>query len=315
MTPLSDFVAAWIEARGKALATNAGERCAMNVIESAWSALLQGVGELAVSFKELDDIIDVEMNGDLQRLEDLTELRVSTADGRYPLLGCTITLRRRTTGEQFCMAIGFTNAPLEPSADQLCRWQFGFWCDAAVDTPAFVSSVYALRGEAGSYVVLEELRPVADPSLQQFILGCVVSSQAFISYVREDSGPIDRLSADLQRRGVATWKDRDDLEPGLRWKDEIKKAIQSGSAFVACFSPRYEARDRTYMNEELTIAVEELRLRPRDRAWFFPVTLDGASVPAITIGAGETLRDLQSVPLDGDWDGEVSRLARAIRAI
>ncbi len=51
------------------------------------------------------------------------------------------------------------------------------------------------------------------------------------------------------------------------------------------------------MNEELTVAIEELRLRPTDRAWFIPVLLDDCEVPDRSIGAGETLRTLQWIKL------------------
>lgn len=140
-----------------------------------------------------------------------------------------------------------------------------------------------------------------------------MNGQAFVSYVREDTAAIDRLCDDLGRQGVSTWRDRAKLEPGVRWKDTIRNAIQQGSGFVACFSYAYEARPRTYMNEELSLAVEELRLRPRDRSWFFPVLLDDVQVAAIPIGAGETLREIQAVSLAVEWAAGVSRLARAIR--
>ena len=40
--------------------------------------------------------------------------------------------------------------------------------------------------------------------------------------------------------------------------------------FLACFSAKSVARTRTYQNEELVLAIEELRLRPADRIWFIP---------------------------------------------
>lgn len=136
---------------------------------------------------------------------------------------------------------------------------------------------------------------------------------AFISYVREDAPAVDQLCRLLRRRGVRTWRDRDDLLPGERWKDIIREAIQSRAiAFVACFSEAYSARSRTYMNEELVLAVEEARLRPRDRAWLFPVRLDASAVPPIPLGAGETLADIQSLPWFDDPHGQTNRLASAI---
>jgi hypothetical protein len=141
-----------------------------------------------------------------------------------------------------------------------------------------------------------------------------MTTKAFVSYVHENAAAVDRLCEELGRQGVATWKDREELKPGERWKDVIRTAIQSGSGFVACFSSAYQSRQSTYMNEELVIAIEELRMRPRDRSWFFPVLLDDTEVPKTPIGLGETLQDLQSVSLSADWSSGVRRLARAIRA-
>lgn len=84
----------------------------------------------------------------------------------------------------------------------------------------------------------------------------------FLSHVREDAERVERLAADLEARGVATWIDRHQIKPGQRWQKAIEDAIRSGAFFVACFSQAYVGRARSYMNEELLIAIEEVRLRP-----------------------------------------------------
>ena len=123
----------------------------------------------------------------------------------------------------------------------------------------------------------------------------------FISYVRENIEIVDRLYQALRSRGIQVWLDRNDIGPGLRWKREIRRAIQQGAYFIACFSQEYNARGRTYMNEELTIAIEELHQRPIDQAWFIPVKLNECEIPDRDIGGGETLRDLQYVNLYENW--------------
>lgn len=145
-----------------------------------------------------------------------------------------------------------------------------------------------------------------------FILGRVDGSYAFVSYVREDSDPVDRLCAELRRAGIAVWRDKDSLWPGGRWKDEIRRAIQGGVAFVACFSTQVGSRDRSYMFEELIVAVEELRQHPPTRRWFIPVRLDACELPQLAVGGGETISSFQCVDLFPDWDAGMSRLARAI---
>ena len=131
----------------------------------------------------------------------------------------------------------------------------------------------------------------------------------FVSYVREDCEPVDRLAAELRQRGFRVWLDRDHIAPGQRWRDAIREAIRQGDLFIACFSRHSIGRERTYMNEELVLAVEELRTRPTDRSWFIPVSLDGSRIPKRSIGAGETLHDLQAVDLSQRWSDGIQRIA------
>jgi prophage maintenance system killer protein len=135
---------------------------------------------------------------------------------------------------------------------------------------------------------------------------------AFLSYVRENAATVDRLASDLTARGVLVWLDRERIMPGQRWRDAIRDGIRSGDVFIACFSAEYLARDRSYMNEELTLAIEELRQRPMNHSWFIPVSLDGSSIPARAIGPGETINDLQWVNLASDWNRGVDMIAKTI---
>jgi hypothetical protein len=93
-------------------------------------------------------------------------------------------------------------------------------------------------------------------------------SRVFVSYVREDEGTVDRLTRELAAYGTKVWLDKTDLKPGHRWKDEIRAAISEGGFFIACFSDAYSGQSKSYMNEELALALEELRRRPTDRTWF-----------------------------------------------
>ena len=62
------------------------------------------------------------------------------------------------------------------------------------------------------------------------------------------------------------------------------------------------------MSEELTIALENFAMRPRDRAWFIPLLLSG-EIPNLEIGGGRTLRDIQWVELnDLVWEQAVLRV-------
>lgn len=133
--------------------------------------------------------------------------------------------------------------------------------------------------------------------------------EVFLSYVRENSDVAERLAADLEAAGVKVWLDRKRLAPGDRWPDAIRNAIRGGHLFIACFSREFAARERSHMNEELTLAIEELRRRPTERTWFIPVLVDDSEVPNRDIGAGASLRDLQWVDLSTNWTEGVASIA------
>jgi hypothetical protein len=136
----------------------------------------------------------------------------------------------------------------------------------------------------------------------------------FISYVSEDSITVERLQCDLEKAGITVWRDRSSLGPGDLWKTTIRQAISSGAFFLACFSAASKLRAKSYMNEEVTLAVEELRMRSRDRVWFLPVVLPGGEVPDRSIGAGETLRDFNYAILTPEtWSTELRKLVQVIK--
>jgi hypothetical protein len=121
---------------------------------------------------------------------------------------------------------------------------------------------------------------------------------------------VDRLSESL--RGVTIWLDRSDIEAGSRWRDAITKAIRSSAFFIACFSNEYNQRDRTYMNEELIIAIDELRANPSDKTWFIPVLIEDTKIPSRPITAVESLSDIQAVKLYEDWEQGIEKIMRVL---
>jgi hypothetical protein len=119
----------------------------------------------------------------------------------------------------------------------------------------------------------------------------------FISYVRDDATIVAYITKILKANNLDIWVDTDRLQPGLRWKEQIRENIQSGNKFIALFSKQWLARDATYANEEIATAIEELRRRPTNRSWFIPVSLDGCDIPNSPISSFESLRDLQFIDL------------------
>jgi hypothetical protein len=134
----------------------------------------------------------------------------------------------------------------------------------------------------------------------------------FISYLPEDSERVECLREALTDAGI-DWRDRDKIAPGQRKTAEVRRDIQRCDFFIVCFSAQYRESPRTPMNEELTQAIEILREHQTDKAWLLPVKLNECEIPDRDIGGGETLRVIQPVELDADWQSGIERLLSAIQ--
>jgi TIR domain len=139
----------------------------------------------------------------------------------------------------------------------------------------------------------------------------------FISYVREDSAPVDRLQGTLEASGVRVWRDTASLWPGQDWKMKIRQAITSDAlVFIACFSLASVARNRTYQREELLLAITQIRQRRPDEPWLIPVRFDACEIPDLDLGAGRTLASIQRADLFGpDYDKNAARLTITVEQI
>lgn len=170
-----------------------------------------------------------------------------------------------------------------PSAGQCCTW-----------------SAYARQ------LVAHKLSFVQEPA-----------GHAFISYVREDSGRVDELQRSLEAAGVPVWRDTAALWPGQDWRRMIRRAITDDAlVFIACFSSQSVARERSYQNEELALAITQLRLRQPDDPWLIPVRFDDCLVPDFDIGADRTLASIQRADLFGDrYEEQMKRLVMFVRRL
>lgn len=110
------------------------------------------------------------------------------------------------------------------------------------------------------------------------------------------------------------WRDTADLWAGEDWRRRIRTAITKNAlVFIACFSEASESRERSGQREELTLAVEQLRLRHPDQPWLIPVRFDDVEIPEYDLGAGRTLSSIQRADLIGDsWEVGAARLVGAV---
>jgi len=128
---------------------------------------------------------------------------------------------------------------------------------------------------------------------------------AFISYVRQDAAEVDQLQLALETAGVQVWRDTTSLWPGEDWRANIRHAITGNAlVFIACFSRNSLAREISYQNEELILAIDQMRLRPPDVPWLIPVRFSECDIPDRDIGGGRTLRSIHRADLFGDRSAE-----------
>lgn len=134
----------------------------------------------------------------------------------------------------------------------------------------------------------------------------------FISYCHENKDLVDRLCQTLASHDITVWVDWNNLTPGILWKQAIEQAIDQGDFFIACFSMEYNKRDKSYMNEELTVAINRLRQKPSDKIWFIPIKLNKCDIPYTDLGGGLTLQDLQYISLYESWETGIESILKVI---
>ena len=144
-----------------------------------------------------------------------------------------------------------------------------------------------------------------------------LEGHAFISYVHEDSYEVDRLQRSLEEAGIRVWRDTADLWPGEDWRTKIRHAITDDAlAFIACFSRNSLIRRKSYQNEELYLAIDQLRQRRPDQLWLIPVRFDDCDIPDIEIGSGRTLASIQRADIfDERSDEQTRRLVLTVQRI
>jgi ATP-dependent Clp protease ATP-binding subunit ClpB len=169
-----------------------------------------------------------------------------------------------------------------------------------------------LEGEADELHAQAQAESAQTTSEQTTMAG-----HAFMSYIRENSAEADLLQQVLEAAGVRVWRDTADLWPGQAWREKIRHAIIKDSlVFLACFSKKSVNRETSYQNEELTLAIEQMRIRRPDQPWLIPIRFDDCDIPDLNLGGGRSLGSIQRADLFGDHVNDATvRLVSAIHRI
>src|SRR5262249_9011914 len=130
----------------------------------------------------------------------------------------------------------------------------------------------------------------------------------------EDSRRAGILQHALTDADIPVWRVTSDVWPGEDCHAKARYAIMNGAAaFLACFSTARLARPKSYQNEELALAIDQLRLRHPDSPWLIPVRFDECEIPDIELGCGRGLASIQRVDLFGNYAAD--NMARLVSVI
>jgi hypothetical protein len=124
-------------------------------------------------------------------------------------------------------------------------------------------------------------------------------AHVFISFVEENVKLVNWIVQQLRANSLDPWfsKEPGRITPGDQWKQTLRSAVRQGGFYLPVFTRQWHERERTVANEELIFAVEEARLRGLHRRWLIPLKADDQPIPAIDLGGGLTLADLQYVDI------------------
>ena len=140
------------------------------------------------------------------------------------------------------------------------------------------------------------------------------AKHVFISYVTEDKDQAIKLRDTLKANKIKVWMDRYSLQPGVDWEIAIENAIKNGAFFIACFSENYFKKTANFMNEELNIAIEQLRKMQDGKVWFIPVKFSDCKIPHMKIRPGKYLDSKQWVALYENWEDGINRIVNTIKS-
>ena len=130
--------------------------------------------------------------------------------------------------------------------------------------------------------------------------------QVFLSYAHNDLKTVRRLYADLKRRSVNVWFDKENIEPG-RWKTQIQKAIPKSRYFLFCISNsalQKTVQGSGFIDDELQQAYEIAMAQDERHFTIVPVRLEKE------LSRGDhRLSIFQQYDLFENWEGGLDKLA------
>ena len=138
-----------------------------------------------------------------------------------------------------------------------------------------------------------------------------VSQAIFLSYASQDADVARRICDALRADGLEVWFDQSELRGGDAWDASIRKQIKECALFVPIISANTQAREEGYFRLEWKLAVDRSHLMADNKAFFFPVVIDGTS--DIAANVPDKFRERQWTRIDSA--GSIESLAKRIKSV
>jgi TIR domain/SIR2-like domain len=103
--------------------------------------------------------------------------------------------------------------------------------------------------------------------------------KAFLCYANEDREAVEAVGEELQARGVAVWRDKQNLRTGENWDRVLVDVISKRVDYVVVVqSPNMASRVEGYFRKEIEVALNRYSKFDKSFLFLLPVTLDGATL-------------------------------------
>jgi pterin-4a-carbinolamine dehydratase len=126
-----------------------------------------------------------------------------------------------------------------------------------------------------------------NPASKSHVL-CFAMRRIFVSYRREDSGPVARRLADSLTRAFgphAVFIDTDSIRMANKWKNDIDKALHESTVLIAVIGPRWlflqDADGRRRLDTESDWVRAEILSALEGGRIVLPVLVSGATLPGL----------------------------------
>ena len=125
----------------------------------------------------------------------------------------------------------------------------------------------------------------------------------FISYPRAESLLADEIVEALEKAGIRTWRDVDDIESGENWVSSIEGAIRTASAFV------YLAGKGKHKSQWMMRELETLFRNRVDQTILIPVVVGSSGFDALP----DIAKQFQGVDLSVDYVDGLQKIVERLK--